>query len=172
MTDTDSYPDVVNRLMADRVMPLGPGEPHLAVRQTLKALTVSQMFEGHRVRDTDMANACLAGLWLYHDFLEESHTISQGIETVTGSYWHGIMHRREPDDENAKYWFRRVGRHPVYEALQPEAIKLGMAGRWDPIVFVDLYSMARSGKINATSCRDAQTAEWRALFEFCYRSAI
>src|SRR5438046_1346534 len=32
------------------------------------------------------AEAMLAGLWLWHDALEESHTISQSIETETGSF--------------------------------------------------------------------------------------
>ena len=53
-----------------------------------------------------MAACCLAGVWLLHDYLDESHTISQRIDTPSGSFWHGIMHRREGDFSNAKYWFR------------------------------------------------------------------
>src|SRR2546426_5983164 len=45
-----------------------------------------------------------AGLWLYVDNLERSHTVSQGIETSTGSFWHGIMHRREGDFSNSHHW--------------------------------------------------------------------
>jgi hypothetical protein len=61
---------------------------------------------------------CLeAGLLLLHDFDNESHTISQSLEDKdplgTANYWHGIMHRREPDANNAAWWFRRVGRHPA-----------------------------------------------------------
>ncbi|MEM6561275.1 MAG: hypothetical protein AAF656_06725, partial [Planctomycetota bacterium] len=45
--------------------------------------------------DAEAASAALAGLWLWHDFLDESHTISQGIDNQTGAFWHMIMHRRE-----------------------------------------------------------------------------
>src|SRR2546421_1194544 len=51
--------------------------------------------------ETILANPALAGrpelasaLWLYVDDLNRSHTVSQGIDNPTGSYWHGIMHRR------------------------------------------------------------------------------
>jgi hypothetical protein len=71
--------------------------------------------------DTQAAACCRAGLWLACDFLDESHAISQEIETASGSYWHGIMHRREPDPDNAKYWFRRVRQHPVFRPLAAAA---------------------------------------------------
>jgi hypothetical protein len=93
-------PTLSGLLAADRVAPLGPGTPNGAARLQLAALDVETMFGPRPIRDRDMARACLAGLWLYHDFLDESHTISQDIDTPTGSYWHGIMHRREPDAGN------------------------------------------------------------------------
>lgn len=67
------------------------------------------------------ARCFTAGLLLYWDFAEESHQISQTMEgrgnPRTADYWHGIMHRREPDAGNAGYWFRRVGDHPVLRQL-------------------------------------------------------
>src|SRR5688500_18443569 len=58
---------------------------------------------------------------LWHDHLDASHTVSQNIETPDGSWLHGIMHRREPDYGNAKYWFRRVGQHEAYPKLAERA---------------------------------------------------
>src|SRR5947209_20388135 len=89
-------------LMGDRLPELGRGKPNLAVRGVLRALTPDMLFP-KGVGDRQMARACLAGLWLLHDFLDESHEISQEISTPFGSYWHGIMHRRELDFANAKY---------------------------------------------------------------------
>ena len=74
--------------------------------------------------DADMAACCVAGVWLLHDYLDESHRISQGIDTPSGSFWHGILHRREGDYSNAKYWFRHVGRYDVFDLLGQRAAEL------------------------------------------------
>lgn len=62
-----------------------------------------------------------SGILLLWDFLNESHEISQTMEgrgnPRTADYWHGMMHRREPDAGNAAYWFRRVGSHPAFDSL-------------------------------------------------------
>src|SRR3974390_1770578 len=104
---TKQYGPLIAELLVEpRLQPLGPGNPNLAMRPKLESLTLETAFAHTTVRDRDMAMGCLAGLWLVHDFLDESHRISQDIATTSGSYWHGIMHRREPDPDNAKYWFR------------------------------------------------------------------
>jgi hypothetical protein len=134
-----------------------------------------------------MIDACISALWLYHDYLDRSHTISQSIETPTGSYWHGIMHRREPDASNAKYWFRWVGDHPIFEPLWSQsqqlaeeegahgaAAFLATQGEWDPLSFIDLAESARTGaeSQHATLCRRIQLAEWQLLFDFCHDQAL
>lgn len=132
-----------------------------------------------------MAQGCVAGVWLLHDFLDESHEVSQGINTAEGSFWHGIMHRREGDFSNAKYWFRHVGDHPVYESLARRAkeladehdassaiAKLTARGTWEPYAFVDLCQAAERSGAHRELCLDLQQVEWELLFDFCYRSAI
>ena len=96
--DQSAYPSACSRwLDGDRLCDLGPGSPRLELRHELQKLTAVDLSGGQPIVDPDAADACLAGIWLLHDFLEESHRISQGIPTSTGSYWHGIMHRREPE---------------------------------------------------------------------------
>lgn len=58
-----------------------------------------------------------AGLLLWNDDLDASHSISQGIETPTGSFWHAIMHRREGDLGNSLYWWRRTGSHAAFAEI-------------------------------------------------------
>lgn len=58
--------------------------------------------------------ACRAGLLLWNDDLDASHTISQSINSSTGSFWHAIMHRREGDLSNSRYWWHKTGTHPTF----------------------------------------------------------
>src|SRR5262245_21627515 len=75
-------------------------------RQILRDLKPSQLIEAN-LPSPKSTQAMLAGLWLYHDWLDESHRISQSLDTPTGSFWHAIMHRRERDFSNSKYWYAR-----------------------------------------------------------------
>lgn len=184
--DPGAYGDSVGPLLAgDRLCELGPGTPRGETRVQLQALTPTTLFGAQAVTDNSMAAACISGLWLLHDFLDESHTISQSISTTTGSYWHGIMHRREPDYSNAKYWFRRVGQHPIFDALNRQAGELiadqtadtplsflPQQAAWDSIAFVDLCQSASSPQETTADCvRKIARVEWQLLFDYCYREA-
>lgn len=184
--DPARYASPVAALLGEpRALALDRGAPNRAAFDQLSALTEARLCDGHAVRDREMARACLAALWLYHDFLDESHRISQSLHGREGSYWHGIMHRREGDYANAKYWFRRVGAHPIHEALGLSARALaqdadGAGGKsvrpsnaWDPAGFVDRCAAACAGQSGATDlCRRIQEREWQLLFDYCYRRAI
>jgi hypothetical protein len=161
-------PTLAPLLDIDRRRPLDAGTPSNASRASLKSLTVEDAFAHTNVVDNDMAACCLSGVWLLHDFLDESHTISQSIETPSGSYWHAIMHRRESDFGNSKYWYRRVGRHPVIDRVGEQ-----LDGSYDPFAFVDRCEAAVRGKEkDRDACLDIQQIEWELLFDFCYRQAI
>ena len=172
-------------LASQRRLVLAPHEPEEAVRPQLEHLTVARAFAGMPVSDPEAARACLAGAWLYFDFLDESHTISQDLPTAEGSYWHALMHRREQDFSNSKYWFRRVGTHPIFPELArqvaawiadttalPREARFLAAPAWDPYVFVDFCAAAVRGRADLQELgENVQRAEWQLLFDHCFHRA-
>lgn len=105
-----------------------------------------------KVQDAELVRA-LALLW--HDHLDAAHKIVQDLEDADGSFIHAIMHRREPDAWNSKYWWRRVGSHPAFPEMARRAAELIAessaedlprrllpGGRWDAAAFVDACAAA------------------------------
>lgn len=95
-----------------------------------------------------------AALWLYADDLDRSHRICQQIDDATGSFWHGIMHRREGDFDNSRYWFNKVGDHPAISRIG-----------YDPQDFISAVE-----KRHAEAPADLvalQRREWETLFTWC-----
>lgn len=181
------YGPVCQALLANaQPAELGPGTPNRDRHEQLAALNPATVFSGRPVVDRAMAACCESGLWLLHNFLDESHRISQEIHTPAGSYWHGIMHRREPDFSNARYWFRKVGEHPIFSSLpeaarqiaavepvDPPASLLAEQERWNPAAFVDLCEAVTNGRSTSkTFCQRVAFAEWKLLFDGCYRAAL
>ena len=78
----------------------------------------------------------------------------RAIHSATGSFWHAIMHRREGDFINSKYWYARYRGHPaharvaelarpLFEGLASTVIaKPFSSGDWDGSALVDLAEEA------------------------------
>jgi hypothetical protein len=169
--DPTAYgPDVAAILALDgngeRLMPLAQG--------TCSSADARAQIEAHRVGlfcGTRSPDAALAGLYLYFSCLDECHSIAQNVDTADGSFWHGILHRQEPDAGNSSYWFRRVGQHPVFPALRSAAAELGLdfGSRWDPLRFIDYCEQGRRrpGSDEEKIALAVQRAEWQLLFDYC-----
>ena len=111
-----------------------------------------------------------AGLWLYVDQLDRSHRLSQQDESPTGSFWHAIMHRREGDFSNSKYWYRRAGHHPAMSRIDVgggSAAAGTSIGSYEPFTFVDRVERCHDKQAKCEELVSVQRREWAALFEWC-----
>lgn len=141
--------------------------------ERIDAMTQQSLEAWLRVNNS-LNESCQAGLWLLAGDLERSHALSQALPTHDGSFWHGIMHRREGDFENAKYWFRRVGNHPVLTRLAEEIAKMEIHAD-AALPWTDLQNSQRVAAGLVDCCRGTQSEliqriawiEWQLLFLHC-----
>ena len=179
----------------DPLPPLAPSEEwDSQLTNRISDLSLETLFDGESIEDSTMGDAVQSGLLLWNDALDASHTISQDIESRTGSYWHGIMHRREPDYSNAKYWFRRVGVHSIFPALRERALTLLQSGstesdslaeyaeaiegaeEWDAFRFVDWCEAADRDRSTPEAVKAflqaVQVEEIKLLLHYSYQRVL
>lgn len=164
-----------------------------AMDEQIEALS-AELLSGNEQQRKPYALAFKSGLHLWNDSLDKSHTLSQGIHNETGSYWHGIMHRMEPDYSNAKYWFHQVRIHPAFAVVQQKvsaylhgeaklsALSAGKVesaldamadeSEWNPYLFIDAVEMQESGEGNDASravIEQIQRLEIAVLLQYTYK---
>jgi hypothetical protein len=49
-----------------------------------------------------------------------AHDVAQEIDDETGAWIHAYLHRKEGDEGNAHYWYRRARKQPASGALDAE----------------------------------------------------
>ena len=191
---TPAIAEVIKKLEAGNPLPtLVPQDawsPELT--DALASSSLDDLFQGKSVKNTTFGEAIKSGLLLWNDALDESHTISQELGNQTGSYWHGIMHRREPDYSNSKYWFGRVGTHPIFPALRERALAIlkeipnpsdALAniaqtieadGNWDAYQFIDWCQAAENGSDTDVTrfLQQVQAEEIKLLLAYSYQHAV
>jgi hypothetical protein len=176
------YSDLVNRL-------LGIGEEDL-----FKKLTPSEPVGGyggkiHRIRDASDADISgglemtpafplvRAGLFYAYDALEDAHRIVQEASGDLSAYWHGMLHRREADFDNARHWFRRAGTLPHFAKAHNLASEFSpeMARQmsWDPYLFTGLCEQSKYGDetLSKTLIR-LQRVEFEVTFNYTWRQGL
>jgi hypothetical protein len=131
---------------------------------------------GLTVRDALLLRAVA---FLYNDHHDEAHDLVQDLSCPEGCLLHAILHRREPDFWNAKYWFRRCADHAVYTRLTErmamvpvtspaiEALvrRLTLSGTVDPMAMVDECEAAirRPESPESAFLREVQRLEFESI---------
>ena len=167
--------------------PLSPTEEWSSrLTARLENYSLGDLFDGFAVTDSEFGECVKSGLLLWNDALDSSHKIVQNIGTKTGNYWHAIMHRRENDYSNAKYWFGRVGKHPIYFELHYYALELSRTeqleeytnilesnGEWNAVQFVDWCQAASNSEDRVGAfLEQLQLKELKLLIDFSCKNAL
>ena len=91
----EDYGPAVADLVTDRLCDLGPGHPNRDVADRLQTLSIQSVFGDAQVGNREMANCCLAGLWLWHDFATQKNYMKDaaalaGVENVQDGFCYYI----------------------------------------------------------------------------------
>ncbi len=116
------------------------------------------------------------GLLYALDAIHEAHVYFQEASGDLAAYWHGMMHRREGDFDNARYWFRRAGTQPFFavahSAAAPHSPDMARQASWDPYLFTGQCEQAKFGAENVAELLALQRVEFDAAFDYTWRQAV
>ena len=175
-----TYRQVLDEIAADQILlPLSAGRPVAPEFVTrLRKETPFSIFAG-----SYSPEGAMCGVWLRYQCWDDAHSIAQDLNTPEGSYWHGVIHRMEPDSWNSNYWFRQAGKHKIFPALRNSAARLcsqrpgagfSVGDEWKPGEFIGFCEEARKSPDSEANllAREIQMAEWWLLFEYCARRGL
>jgi hypothetical protein len=175
-----TYSDFVDSILlaGDRLGRLRPSESNdpaavIRIREADDGLITG----GKPVSDAAMFGLVRGGLFYLCDELGASHRIAQEVSTDTGAYWHGMIHRREGDFDNARYWFRRAGTLPFFGEAHRAACAtssiVAAQSNWDPYLFTSLCEQERFGANESLGeLIKLQRIEFEAVFDYVWRKSF
>ena len=176
-----TYSDLVDAILRDEdlLRKLVPTEPHnYDLLFKLRAADDATIADQRAIGQPAMFTLVRGGLLYALDAIDEAHKIFQDSPGDLGSYWHGMVHRREGDFDNARYWFRRAGVLPMFDELHSAACNhsatMARQPNWDPYLFTGECEQARFGETESLlELAALQRVEFEILFGYCWqRSAL
>ena len=173
------YSDFVDRVflqekLLEKLIPTEPLDREMVRR--IRAADDASIAGNQSLKNAEMFALVRGGLLYAMDAIDEAHAIFQEAKGDLGSYWHGMMHRREGDFDNARYWFRRAGVLPVFSEMHGSAsgvsALMGRQMNWDPYLFTGECEQARFGETDSLKeLSGLQRVEFEVLFDYCWRQS-
>ena len=172
-----AYSDFIDRIfLQDGLLgKLTPGEPlssDLLLR--VRAAADATVSGGRSIGHAENFALIRGGLFYAIDALQEAHAIFQNVKNDLAAYWHGMMHRREGDFENARSWYRRAGALPCCAALHRAASEfsadMARQAGWDAYLLTGGCERARFGEEESVAeLVKLQRVEFAEVFDYTWR---
>ena len=174
-----TYSDLADRILRgeyllQKLVPTEARDHELV--QLLRATDDATLSDQRPIGNLEAFALVRGGLFYALDAIDDAHRIFQEAKGDLGSYWHGMMHRREGDFDNARYWFRRAGTlsffGELHHAASAHSALMARQSNWDPYVFTGECEQARFGETESLKeLADLQRAEFETLFDYCWRKS-
>ena len=176
----EGYSDFIDRLLLnpDLLRKLTPTEPvGWDLPAKIRDASDETLSGGKPIADGKMFALVRGALFCAVDALDDAHRIFQDDPGDLASYWHGVMHRREGDFDNARYWFRRAGKLPIsdkmHAAAAPVSPNMAKQNSWDAYLLTGMCEQAKFGDTDAIpECLRLQRVEFDELLAYCWRKSV
>ncbi|MSU32498.1 MAG: hypothetical protein EXS25_07550 [Pedosphaera sp.] len=181
---TDSLPtSSIQRFWDLTLTPTLPdldGGPRLGIRPKVSLQDSIDLLLSDLATAPRQSVLILATAFLFNDHHDDAHDLIEDLKCPEGCLIHSLLHRREPDYWNARYWLRRNPNHPIYRRLTSylkaqsmgaaEMIvfqRLTLSGVVDPIALVDecVNYAGKPDQLESLFLKRVQHAEFHALAE-------
>jgi hypothetical protein len=174
-----TYSDFIDAILRTEglLQKLVPTEPqYYDLLLKVRAADDATLTDQRPIGKPPMLTLVRGGLLYALDAIDEAHKIFQDSPGDLGSYWHGMVHRREGDFDNARYWFRRTGELTFFGELHSAAsaysADMGRQSNWDPYLFTGACEQARFGETEGLKdLATLQRLEFEAIFAYCWRQS-
>jgi hypothetical protein len=174
------YSDFVERLLArsELLSRLQPKEPLFwALSDQFRSMDDATLAGGKAIKDPAQFTLVRGAILYALDELDAAHQIFQEDHSELGSYWHGMMHRREGDFDNARYWFRRAGRltlfHAMHAASRGVSSTMSRQETWDPYLLTGECEQVRFGAHELTQeCQRLLRVEFDVLLAYSWEKGV
>jgi len=174
-----SYSEFIDRVLREpklleKLMPAEPLEWELPGR--IREADDATLSGGKSITVPTAFSLVRGGLLYAVDAIDAAHRIFQDAPSDLGSYWHGMVHRREGDFDNARYWFRRVGTlgcsATLHRAASEVSADVARQSGWGPYLFTGQCEQARFGAVELIpDLVKIQQIEFETLFDYCWRQS-
>lgn len=184
---------ILGSLLPDDLRPLVESAPLFGLGGTLAQPSLNSAIVKWEVEHSsksgktrfpdELEDLILAALWLLEGDLDRAHQHAQKWETLHGCCWHAIMHRREGDWGNAKYWYQRASKSPLinnfkqtilaqhhYRIVTPELVRPLNNGEFLD-AWVDIHQKAvqpDAPENLVMTLRGLDWIEWQLLLAHCF----
>jgi len=167
------------------------GRPNRIAARTLDDTEPMRLFGRPGFADEAMVDAVRGLLYLWNGWPAEAIAHAEKAPPPEACYIRAIAERQAGRADEAKRLFQQIGNHPVYLSLADRAFKdldgtnepllvrfqqaIELGGLWEPYLYVDVFEMARGGKLKEQAeqvVRTLQCVEFELLFKYCYEQAV
>jgi hypothetical protein len=173
-----TYSELIDRILRTEGLLRTLVPPDISDRAAWRRLqqTDDPTLAGGTIDDPPAFDIVRGALLYSLDDLSGCHHFFQDTARDLVGYWHGMMHRREADFDNARYWFRRSGKLPFFDTLHRRASAISpdvaQQDSWDPYLFAGQCEQHRFGAdSDIQELLRLQRAEFDVVFDYTWRQA-